>query len=272
VSGVEDVFKAGATFTKDGDIVGKLRELGAPADSWGVFLDAFTTCPDPYVIGRVDVSLASVEVLACIPGLDAESASGIVGAREQLDGATRLDPAWPAGRKLVEPERFQRAADHLTTRSLVWRVRVESGVLGAEADDEAPLERRMVLDAVLDVTSERARVAYLRDVTLLETALAMERVLAASDEEEGAGTDEDAAEAGTGGPPVPPRESPVASGGPEVGGDAPATPGTNAAPGQPEAATGGPPVPPAASPKAEPRDRRLGRWTPGVKDGAGGSP
>ncbi len=285
VRGVEDVFKAGATFKKDGDIVGKLRELGAPPDSWGVFLDAFTTCPDPYVIGRVDVSLAPVEVLACIPGLDTESASNVAAAREQLDGATRLDPAWPAGRKLVEPEKFQAACDHLTTRSLVWRVRVESGVLTPEADDEAPLERRMVLDAVLDVTSERARVAYLRDVTLLETALAMERVLAASDEEEDARAEENGAEpqpeatrgndsarrpqASFDKPADPPGEPAAPSG------ETPAPSGYSAKPdrsGEGGAETGA--IPSAAPQRAEPRDRRLGRWTPGGSGGGGdgGSP
>ncbi len=38
--------------------------------------------------------------------------------------------------------------------------------------EEPPLEGRIVLEAIVDLASERARVAYLRDVTLLDFAAA----------------------------------------------------------------------------------------------------
>lgn len=281
VRGVEDVFKAGATFKKDADIVGKLREMNAPPPSWGVFLDAFTTCPDPYLIGRVDLSSAPAGVLACVPGLDADTAAEIVTARDRLDEQSRLDPAWPAARKIVPPEKWQEAADRVTTRSLVWRVRVGSGLLPADADDGAELEDRMVLEAVLDVTSERARVAYLREVTLLPLALAMERDLAPT-EEESAPESPDVGSAGPGSTDGTERDEaaepgeddrarqPAPNAGPDSG-ERSDTEGLDPSDGSggaaPHAERGGTPgtQEPAAERRNAPKDRRLGRWTTGGK-------
>lgn len=273
VKGVEDVFKAGAAFKKDGDIVARLRDMGAPPDSWGVFLDAFTTCADPFVIGRVDLTSAPAEVLACVPGLDAQSAADIVAARDGLDEASRLDPAWPAARKIVPPEKYQQVIDHVCTRSLVWRVRVESGVLPPDAEDGAELGGRVVLDAVLDVSSERARVAYLRDVTLLPTSLAMERMFAAADEDSSEGGEEEApaddpgTEAVTGGT----SGSAGGSGAADKEGDKKSAPEPSADPSEApkaKASDAGPvetqPAPPRPAPP-EPQDRRVGRWTAGGK-------
>ncbi len=278
VRGVEDVFKSGASFKKDADIVGKLRELNAPPTSWGVFLDAFSTCPDPYLIGRIDLSSAPPEVLACVPGLDAESAAAIVSARSRLDEQSRVDPVWPAWQAIVTPENYQKAADYLTTRSLVWRVRIEAGLLDPDADEAAPLAQRMVLDAVLDVTSERPRVAYLRDVTLLDTALAMERTLSAEDDEPAPEPEPPDLE-----PPGPASDSttPAATSPASRGPTEPRSPGAGRNPSPEEVAppsgnpadtggsdrsggSGGGARPPP-SPPPEPKDRRLGRWTTGGK-------
>ncbi len=275
VRGVEDVFKSGASFKKDADIVGKLREMNAPPPSWGVFLDAFSTCPDPYLIGRIDLSSAPPEVLACVPGLDAESAAAIVSARSRLDEQSRLDAAWPASQAIVTPENYQKAADYLTTRSLVWRVRIEAGLIDPDADEGEPLEHRMMLDAVLDVTSERPRVAYLRDVTLLDAALAMERSLSAEDDEPAPEPQPLDPE-----PPEPASDS-AASSPASSGSTEPRSPeaGRNPAPEEvappdanpadtggsdPSGGSGGGARPPP-SPPPGPSDRRRGRWTPGGK-------
>ena len=86
------------------------------------------------------------------------------------------------------PSVFEGIVDLVTTRCMQWRVRVEAGL--ARADGAGPgiggpvsgaaaggglesldLRPRVVLEAVIDVASQRPRVAYLRDVTLLEASV-----------------------------------------------------------------------------------------------------
>lgn len=260
---VERVMREGAKFERDADIVRKLRELNAPPDSWGTILDAFTTCPDPYALGRVDLSAAPKEVLACLPGIDAAAAEAIVSARARLDTSVLLDTAWIVTEGIVPPEKFPLVVDHVTSRSLVWRVRVEAGRLPADADD--PLRDRIVVDAVLDVSSERPRVAYLRDVTVLPTALALGRLAEASSDPR----DElDAAGSPPGGAPP----TPGLTGGPPRSGAGSGSPprssadgGANGEPrgGDRSDTRGGASDASGDSARPEPKDRRRGRWTAG---------
>jgi hypothetical protein len=106
----------------------------------------------------------------------------------------------------MTPSQFQSCVDSTTTRSMQWRVRIEAGISrsgmeaevsprgrrgtardgaiggsfrGADADrrDDAQLDDRVVLEAVIDVSSQRPRVAYLRDVTHLELSFSLARLL-----------------------------------------------------------------------------------------------
>lgn len=268
---VEDMMNTGTTFKKDADIVAKLRELNVPPQNWASILDALTTCPDPYVLGRVDLTVAPPEVLACIPGIDDDDAADIVAARDRLDASVLLDPAWITAQGIIPPERFQQAVDHVTTRSLVWRVRVEAGRLTPDADEGEPLRDRIVLDAVLDVSSERPRVAYMREVTLLETARAMDRRLAAESEDEEPAEPDPAAEADPS--PAPSsadrpggasrRSADPAGGAREPAGDNPSpndgpSSGNRADREGESASTAG-----GGGARPTPKDRRRGRWTAG---------
>src|SRR5690606_583411 len=130
-----------------------------------------------------------------------EIAAGIVARRESLAPDLRLSPAWLAEEELLSPEQYQAIADLVTTRSMQWRVRVEAGLTapGAtgfgvsidelsfdefgvlDAEGGTRLQRRVELEAVIDVASQRPRVAFLRDVTHegLSRRLAAERAEAA---------------------------------------------------------------------------------------------
>lgn len=262
---VERVMREGAKFERDADIVRKLRELNAPPDSWGTILDAFTTCPDPYARGRVDLSAAPMEVLACLPGIDATAAAAIVSARARLDEAVLLDTAWIVTEGLVPPENFPSIVDHVTSRSLVWRVRVEAGRLPPGADEDEPLRDRMVVDAVLDVSSERPRVAYLRDVTALPTALALSG-LAEPAGEPPVGTELEAAGASPGpASPAPAGVTPGTVTGSRSSTRPSADGGANREPpgGDRADTRGGAPDARGDRARPEPKDRRRGRWTAG---------
>lgn len=212
----EQLFKNGAKFERQSQFVATLRQMRVPEAEWPRLLDAFTTTPDEYLTGRIDVNAASARVLRCVPGISEEAAAAIVRTREQLDAAQRLDVSWPVQKGILKGEEFEKSVDYLTTRSMQYRVRVEAGlvtrqasgpVVGAEegrsvrvddADTRTPRARgagggadsaeetprhRVVLEAVIDVSSERARVAYMRDVTLMDAA-ALVRAATARGEEE----------------------------------------------------------------------------------------
>lgn len=177
-NGVRGIMQQGTTFKRDGDIVAALRRFNVQPNEWTGILDCFTTVADPYRLGRLDLNLASEEVLACVPGLDEASAAAIVATRDRLDTQTRLDVAWPVIQNIVTPAAFEQAVDHLTTQSAQWRARLETGILDASrgwevAPGEEVLRDRMVMEVVIDIASQRPRVAYLRDVTMLEVAAAV---------------------------------------------------------------------------------------------------
>jgi DNA uptake protein ComE-like DNA-binding protein len=196
--GVKGLIEGGEKFEKPSTIVKKLREFRVDPEGWPEILDAFTTNPDQFRMGTVDLLTAPAVVLRCVPGITPEAATEIVERREKLDGARRGTVAWPVLEDIVKPEEFELAVDYLTSRSMQWRVVVEGGLfletgdgVGAEGapdwelgdDPDAlsarpqPLAERVVYEAVIDVSSLRARVAYLREVTFLPTA----RMLAAAD-------------------------------------------------------------------------------------------
>src|SRR5262249_62111928 len=102
---------------------------------------------------------------------------------QSLDAATSRSVTWPLTHGILKEDEFLQAADHLTMRSMQWRVRVEAGLIDSTAPDspfrEPGLEDRMAFEAVIDVASERPRIAYLRDVTMMDAAKLMDRTLAA---------------------------------------------------------------------------------------------
>ncbi|MCA9298467.1 MAG: helix-hairpin-helix domain-containing protein, partial [Phycisphaerales bacterium] len=126
--GVRQIMENGTTFATDGDVVRVLRFFDVDVEEWVTPFDIFTTSDDAYRFGRVDLSMASAEVLACIPGITPDIAASIVAARDGLDPEERRTVCWPVLEELIEKESFEQAVDWLTTRSMQWRVRLECGI------------------------------------------------------------------------------------------------------------------------------------------------
>lgn len=200
----------------DAGLVRALREAAVPVERWGEAMDSFTDGPGAYRQGAVDLMRASVRVLGTVPGIERAAAERIVSLRADVTGRAAASPAWLVTEGVLSPDAFQEAAPHLVVRSLQWRVVVEGGTASIGEDaawENGPLEDRVVLEAVIDVAGERARVAYLRDVSHLAAAEAMLRSPALFAGSIGAGSDgstpeapgEDLDTAGdTTEPPVPP--------------------------------------------------------------------
>jgi DNA uptake protein ComE-like DNA-binding protein len=170
---VKSVMEQGSRFERDADLIRVLRRYNSPPADWAEVLDVFCADPSPFRNGRVDVLAAPREVLACLPGFDAAAAEQAVSLRDKLAPEQRLSVCWLVTENILTPDRFEQAFEFLCARSLQWRIVVEAGFVPAdsdEGDERPPLNDRVVLEAVIDVASERPRVAYLRDVTSLGAA------------------------------------------------------------------------------------------------------
>ncbi len=187
---VEQLFNSGVTFGSDRQMIENLLGLGLnSAEQLAPVLDAVTTSDDMYRLGRVDIQMAGVEVLDALPGIDLATAMEIVDVRENLSGEDRLSPMWLVKEGVLTLAEFARLADFVTTRSTQWRVRIEAGYRSVDAiadvagvsdsvlegmaevlSFDEPLQDRVVYDLVIDAGSQRPRVAYMREVTLLDLA------------------------------------------------------------------------------------------------------
>ncbi len=186
---VKQIMESNAVFTNDQTLLKFLIQV--QSDSAGVrnVLDSVTTSDDMFRLGRVDVLRAPVEVLVTLPGIDFGKALDIVDLRERLTDVARLSPVWLVDEGVLTMPELAEIIDFVTTRSMVWRVRIEAGYrefdpmdrvagvaqsvlddVARESQVDKPLTNRVMYDAVIDVSSERARVAYLREVTMLDLA------------------------------------------------------------------------------------------------------
>ena len=147
--------------------------------AWAALLDAVTLLDDGLEEGRIDLLRADESALRMLPGLPEEAAARIVRERDAFPAERRTDPSWIVERGIVDAATFRTVLPRLATRSLFWRVRIEGRIerLGDDRESEGSgtSSSRTILEAVIDLTGERPRLASLRDVTALPDAI---RVLA----------------------------------------------------------------------------------------------
>jgi hypothetical protein len=151
---------------------------------------------------------------------------------------------WLVSESILTVDQFEQAIDLLTTRTLQWRVVVEAGFVDTGSDEGAdfpPLVDRVVVEAVIDVASERPRVAYLRDISMAAAAQAFGPMNSAPPEAE-----------------VAEREPASATPAVPVSSVSDDTQDVTPHPESPVQPTQPPPAP-----AADEKDPRLGRWTSG---------
>lgn len=176
------------------NLVAEMQAAGLKVEEWGKVLDGVEVSEDLFVLGRIDINRASESILATLPGVTSEVASNLVRVRSTLDESGRRDLAWPVVSGAMDAKVFGGIVDLITTRTLQYRIRVQAGrsvrqdATGVDADEfgvakstEGPVTERCVFEAVIDVAGEKPRVAYLRDVTLLDSAAMMAEAMASAD-------------------------------------------------------------------------------------------
>lgn len=246
--GLNGLMADGATFETDARVFQVMRQLNVPPQDWPPIVDAFATSAEPLRYGRLDINTASYEALLGVPGMTSEQASQIVRMREQLSADQRSTIAWLAVEGIVAPEAYDQLAGRITTRCWTYRVRLAAGeVIGEQL--EGPLLHPIIVEAVIDLAGVRPRVAYWRDVTLLQAVTQLSANVVSVEPE----TDERSPQSGT--------AEPVESGSVVVddfeAGSAEPQRGAGAVGGRGATAPGSatqPQTPPA------PTGRRVGRW------------
>ena len=148
---------------------GSSVESGVGADELPIVMDRLTAGSSgggKGAAGLVNINPARAEVLATVPGLDANLAQEIVDVRGGLDAETKATVAWLYTQNLLDADEFKVVAPHVTARGFQFSVQcVGFGV---------PCGRYRVLEAVLDLAGPVPRIAYLRDITRLGMPFALD--------------------------------------------------------------------------------------------------
>ncbi|MCZ6444888.1 MAG: helix-hairpin-helix domain-containing protein [Planctomycetota bacterium] len=165
---LQRMLEGGTTFDTEAKLFQVLRFFDVPPEDWPQIIDAFTAEAGEFHFGRLDINTAPYEALVALPGLEPEQAARIVELRDDLPAQQRATIAWLAIQVIVQPEAYDELAGRITTRSWTYRVRLAAGEVGADSPDDPPAGA-VIYEAVIDLSAPRPRVAFLRDITLLQT-------------------------------------------------------------------------------------------------------
>jgi DNA uptake protein ComE-like DNA-binding protein len=158
----------GRTFDSEAVLFEVLRFYNVAPDDWGEIVDTFTAEPGEFHFGRLDINTAPYEALVALPGLGPDEAAAIVQMRDGLSADDRATIVWPAVEGIVQPEAYDELAGRITTRCWTYRLRLAAGEVDPDEPD-GPLTNPVIYEVVIDLSAPRPRVAYLRDITLLQT-------------------------------------------------------------------------------------------------------
>lgn len=190
---LQRIMQAGTSFEDESRIVQVLRFFAVEAQEWPDLLDALTAETGDYHFGRLNINAASTEALMTLPGIGAEEAAQIVRVRDGLSEDDRSTIVWPLLREIVPAEAYDDLAGRITTRSWTYRVRLaafeERSRVGDDGEDAVPVFP-VIVEAVIDLCDPQARIAYLRDITHLETAAILASNASFDSEEQSTAVDE----------------------------------------------------------------------------------
>jgi hypothetical protein len=166
---IKQIMDDGTTFDDETVIYRVLSFFSVPPDEWPDIIDTITADEGDYHFGRLDINTASRDALLALPGIQPEQADQIVQFRDGLDEEDRATIAWPAIHGILDPAQYQEIGGKITTRSWTYRLRFAVGEVDAD-DPDGPIEGAIICEMVVDLSAPKPRIAYLRDVTLLDMA------------------------------------------------------------------------------------------------------
>ncbi|MEE9129830.1 MAG: helix-hairpin-helix domain-containing protein [Phycisphaerales bacterium] len=158
----------GRTFDSEAVLFDLLRFYSVAPDDWVEIVDTFTAESGELHFGRLDINTAPYEALVALPSLGPDEAAAIVQMRDGLSADDRATIVWPAIEGIVQPEAYDELAGRITTRCWTYRLRLAAGEVDPD-DPSGSLTNPVIYEVVIDLSAPRPRVAYLRDITLLQT-------------------------------------------------------------------------------------------------------
>lgn len=173
----------GLALSRDRDLAEIMVRARVAAEDWIRPIDVLTFESAPFRTGRVDLNTASAAALRMLPGVTEDEALAIVEARERLTAEERATVMWPALLGIWPLERYPELVERITVRSFLWRMRLACGTVDAEAPD-GPIEDATVWEVVVDLGSDRPRLAALREITQFDLAARLLAARLSADEAE----------------------------------------------------------------------------------------
>jgi len=164
------IMEGGTLFDTEAKLFGVLNFFQMDPTDWPEIIDTFTSEDGDLHYGRLDINTAPYEALLTLPGFDPQQAADIVRMRDDLSDDDRATVAWPAIHGIVEPRAYEQLGGLITTRSWTYRLRLAAGEVDGDASQDAAPDGAIIYEVVLDLSSPRPRIAYLREVTWLRTA------------------------------------------------------------------------------------------------------
>jgi hypothetical protein len=198
---LERVAKDAKEGADDGAIARALLAKGIDLARIDDILGTCTLQAGTHGVARLDIVRADVRALAALDGLGADAAARIVDLRDSLDETERKGTSWLVSRRVLTNEQFGAVAGRITNRSALWRLRVEARIVAA-SDDETGLatatasqgdepRSAYAFDCVVDVSTDPARIAFLRDISMLPTARALDSMASDGDSRRDLGSNGD---------------------------------------------------------------------------------
>ncbi|MCH6551770.1 MAG: hypothetical protein IH804_07125 [Planctomycetes bacterium] len=166
---LQGIMASGTTFDSDAKIFGVLNFFQMEPSDWPEIIDTFTSEDGELHYGRLDINTAPYEALLTLPGIEPEQAADIVRLRDDLSDEQRATVVWLAIQGIVEPQAYEQLGGLITTRSWTYRLRLAAGEVDADSPPGA-MAGAIVYEVVLDLSSPRPRIAYLREISWLRTA------------------------------------------------------------------------------------------------------
>jgi DNA uptake protein ComE-like DNA-binding protein len=169
---VKSLIDQGSSFETEAGLYQVYVNFNVNPDDWPDSCDVITAESGPHHFGRLDINSAPLEAIQGLPGVTPDQAALIVDLRAQLDAESRATIAWPAIKRILEPDAYLELADRITARSWTYRVRIAAGEITAD-DPDAPIANPVIYEAIIDLADPAPRLAYLRDLSMQSTALGL---------------------------------------------------------------------------------------------------
>ncbi len=154
---------------KNDGVFAQMLASELPPNELANIMDLVTCEKTPNRLARIDINHASPLVLEAFGILEADQLQQVIDRRDELDEASRLSPLWPYVLGAIRQDQLADFFNRATTHGLAYRFILAAGEVNSD-EPHAQLIEPCIYEVVIDLVDSAPRVAYLRDISLLQTA------------------------------------------------------------------------------------------------------